>query len=246
MSDAPQGPSWWKAVDGKWYPPERWTGPPGTQPPVNPTFSVGPPTQPAQPEWTAAPVDDGPPAAHPTEDASALPWYRRVPVLAAAGVALFLLGLAVGAGLSAGDGGEPASGELAATEDAPANESTTTTGRPATTARPTTTRPPTTTTTAAPYVPTPEDFQIAIVEVERSCFGSAGCVIGYRIEPTYTGPASIDPLASFTVVYEVRGGEEVQTKNFKLEGGQVSFSEETIQTPPNGALSAVAIRVLEN
>jgi hypothetical protein len=28
MSDASQGPGWWLASDGKWYPPETWTGPP--------------------------------------------------------------------------------------------------------------------------------------------------------------------------------------------------------------------------
>ncbi len=28
MSDASQGPGWWLASDGKWYPPELWTGPP--------------------------------------------------------------------------------------------------------------------------------------------------------------------------------------------------------------------------
>jgi hypothetical protein len=28
MSDISQGPGWWLASDGKWYPPETWTGPP--------------------------------------------------------------------------------------------------------------------------------------------------------------------------------------------------------------------------
>lgn len=30
MSDTSQGPGWWLASDGKWYPPELWTGPPNT------------------------------------------------------------------------------------------------------------------------------------------------------------------------------------------------------------------------
>ena len=33
MSDTSQGPGWWLASDGKWYPPELWTGGPGTTPP---------------------------------------------------------------------------------------------------------------------------------------------------------------------------------------------------------------------
>ena len=32
MSDTSQGPGWWLASDGKWYPPELWTGPPNTNP----------------------------------------------------------------------------------------------------------------------------------------------------------------------------------------------------------------------
>jgi Domain of unknown function (DUF4190) len=32
MSDTSQGPGWWMASDGKWYPPELWTGPPSTSP----------------------------------------------------------------------------------------------------------------------------------------------------------------------------------------------------------------------
>ncbi len=32
MSDTSQGPGWWLASDGKWYPPELWTGPPVTGP----------------------------------------------------------------------------------------------------------------------------------------------------------------------------------------------------------------------
>ena len=34
MSDTSQGPGWWLASDGKWYPPELWTGPPSTGPPA--------------------------------------------------------------------------------------------------------------------------------------------------------------------------------------------------------------------
>jgi hypothetical protein len=34
MSDTSQGPGWWLASDGKWYPPELWTGPPLSGPAV--------------------------------------------------------------------------------------------------------------------------------------------------------------------------------------------------------------------
>lgn len=54
MSDTSQGPGWWLASDGRWYPPEAWTGPPGPPGSVAyPTYGSGPglptPTLPGRP-----------------------------------------------------------------------------------------------------------------------------------------------------------------------------------------------------
>ncbi len=53
MSNTSQGPGWWMASDGKWYPPELWTGPPEANPagPTTPTSSSSsqPSAQPAYP-----------------------------------------------------------------------------------------------------------------------------------------------------------------------------------------------------
>ena len=40
MSDTSQGPGWWLASDGKWYPPELWTGPPTMRPAAAPAQPV--------------------------------------------------------------------------------------------------------------------------------------------------------------------------------------------------------------
>ncbi|MGH9245207.1 MAG: hypothetical protein ACRD29_13010 [Acidimicrobiales bacterium] len=57
MTDAPQGPGWWQASDGRWYPPEQHPDQPPTQqvpqpgPPPEPTQQVpqtGPPSEPTQ------------------------------------------------------------------------------------------------------------------------------------------------------------------------------------------------------
>lgn len=47
MSDAPQGPGWWQASDGKWYPPQPAAAPPPTAPPPPQPgyYPVGPPPQ---------------------------------------------------------------------------------------------------------------------------------------------------------------------------------------------------------
>ena len=49
MSDTSQGPGWWLASDGKWYPPELWTGPPLS----GPGFAQGAPS--AYPAQAGAP-----------------------------------------------------------------------------------------------------------------------------------------------------------------------------------------------
>jgi hypothetical protein len=64
MSDATQGPGWWQAADGKWYPPEQHpdfqTGPPPTEaipavvpPPVSPPLGApgGPGEPPSNARW---------------------------------------------------------------------------------------------------------------------------------------------------------------------------------------------------
>ena len=44
MSDAPQGPGWWQASDGRWYPPTARPGtpPPGPAPSGPPPYGPGP------------------------------------------------------------------------------------------------------------------------------------------------------------------------------------------------------------
>ena len=53
MSDTPQGPGWWQASDGKWYPPQSapTAAPP---PPPSPVYGTPP-----QPQWTPPPAKKG-------------------------------------------------------------------------------------------------------------------------------------------------------------------------------------------
>jgi hypothetical protein len=85
MSEMPQGPGWWLASDGRWYPPE--TAPPGlfegaypgyqayywdpASPTAPPTPGTVPPTEPAAPAvqtplTPTTPVDDAPDRTTPT------------------------------------------------------------------------------------------------------------------------------------------------------------------------------------
>jgi len=69
MSDAAQGPGWWLASDGRWYPPDLWTDPsqagqvPARPAPSGPATQVGAPASGPYP-YPHAPrrVPDGVPA----------------------------------------------------------------------------------------------------------------------------------------------------------------------------------------
>ncbi|HLM94679.1 MAG TPA: DUF4190 domain-containing protein [Acidimicrobiales bacterium] len=68
MSDTSQGPGWWLASDGKWYPPELWTGPPAAGPSAPQTMP--PAVQGHAPAyggggWAAAPGQPGNPPSYP-------------------------------------------------------------------------------------------------------------------------------------------------------------------------------------
>jgi hypothetical protein len=58
MSDVSQGPGWWQAADGKWYPPAPQQPPAPPAPPAPPTFQA-PGAPPAYYPHATGPKNDG-------------------------------------------------------------------------------------------------------------------------------------------------------------------------------------------
>lgn len=103
MSDSPQGPNWWKATDGRWYPPELFTGPPELRP--------GAQDEPSTPQQ---PADEPEPKDH-------APRTRRPPIAIVMGVVAALLLTLAGAWWLLG-------GDDSADEDEAASAGSTSTG----------------------------------------------------------------------------------------------------------------------
>jgi Domain of unknown function (DUF4190) len=78
MSDVSQGPGWWYASDGKWYPPEQAPGP--APAPAAPTMPpTGPPVGPPPYESPAAPPAYGVPVVPPAYPPGGDPAYGYPP-----------------------------------------------------------------------------------------------------------------------------------------------------------------------
>lgn len=77
----------------------------------------------------------------------------------------------------------------------------------------------TTTTKPQAYQPVPADFTLTVITTEKKCFGSAGCSLQYDIELNYLGIPDLDVTDSWTVTYEVTGGEDgPQIGSLELDG----------------------------
>ena len=154
----------------------------------------------------------------------------------------FLIGLALLLAACGGDSDEQTSETTEPVAAATSEATTTAAPTTSTTAAPTTTAT-TTTQPAAPLVP--EGFSINLVVTESQCFDTAGALV--TVEPELTivlrQPA---PDETVTVVYEVHGGEAVETFSFDLTGTEYSYDPLVISTATcDAVLSARVVDVME-
>lgn len=100
---------------------------------------------------------------------------------------------------------------------------------------------------AAPVRPPgPSDFVVDVTVTEQKCYGSAGCNYHLNIDPRYIGAANLTVGRNWLVIYEIRGGDDPQTGNFRLDGDNVRWDEEkTIQGPAGTVFAAKVTQVIE-
>lgn len=143
--------------------------------------------------------------------------WKTWQLLVAALVAL-LIGVGIGASGSSDE--EPDATTQLTSQDDPAitNQS------------PVTTTEATTTTQPENYHPAPADFQLTVVEIEKSCFGSAGCHVTYEVDLAYTGPRPLDPSDTWLVIYELLGGEDQKIGSMEVQGERFRKDSDSAST----------------
>ncbi|MDP9870363.1 MULTISPECIES: hypothetical protein [Streptosporangium] len=93
-----------------------------------------------------------------------------------------------------------------------------------------------------PRKPRPGDFQLSVKTLKQSCFSSAGCLITFRVVPSYRGPALGDQ--QYTVTYKVTGGKEPKIGSFTMVGAQLSYDRQDFLST-NSSADRLAAEVTE-
>lgn len=94
------------------------------------------------------------------------------------------------------------------------------------------------------YQPVKTDFGLSVKILKKSCFGSAGCNVNYRIELKSLGTFVLDPTKDYELVYEIHGGEEAQINTLTITGENYRVDdEESIQT--KSSKSELTVTVVE-
>ena len=75
------------------------------------------------------------------------------------------------------------------------------------------------------FAPTAADVTVPLKILSKRCFGSAGCNIEFRVQPTYSGD-TIPEGKTVEVTYEIVGADDPYSNTFTLEpGDQASVQE---------------------
>jgi hypothetical protein len=104
---------------------------------------------------------------------------------------------------------------------------------------------PVTATKAAFTLPAATDFSIGITELQRHCFGSAGCNVVYTVSASYVGTATIPSTETFRVLYTVTGADDAMSGYLTWRNGALYGDDEQMVSVTQGSvLTAQATSVI--
>lgn len=211
------------------------TPPPPNTPEPAPHPSLSGPPSPPQPQPLPAPspyvASFGPPP-------GSSPTRKPRPAWLKYGLA-GLAGLIVGASGATG----AASGGGSATPNAAATATVTATVTQVSTVTVEAAAPSPAAPDPATYTPKKTDFKLTVKVLEKSCFGSAGCNVTARIEPSYVGATPLPTSGTVEVTYRWVGPEDTKVSTFTIDGdGTAHFDGgELLSVPSSGTKLSVVI-----
>lgn len=88
---------------------------------------------------------------------------------------------------------------------------------------------------ASRYTPVVTDFVLKVNVLEKSCFGSAGCNVTYRMDVAYTGAVALDPHITYEITFEVKGTKDQKIGTLTVTGTEFHTDErEIVQITSSG------------
>lgn len=88
-----------------------------------------------------------------------------------------------------------------------------------------------------------DDIAVSLVTLDSQCFDSAGGLVTVEADLSITGGTY---PGKATLVYEIRGGEHVETHSLELEDDRYSTDQNTVSTASCSAnLTAVPVNLIE-
>ncbi|MFI0968351.1 hypothetical protein ACH4S8_44525 [Streptomyces sp. NPDC021080] len=84
--------------------------------------------------------------------------------------------------------------------------------------------------------PSPDDFELTLKTTQKQCFGSAGCNVTVEPNLAYASVIPLDPDATISITYEIRGDESgAITQTMELtDQTQLSYHETALSTGSSG------------
>lgn len=166
---------------------------------------------------------------------SSAPWYRRTWVVA-------VIALVVGIGIGSSTAGSPDDTKATSssgTKTDPADE-------PVVVVEP---DPVEDEPEPAAFELKPGHLKLTVKTRQKDCFGSAGCIVVFQINPGFAYPVATSEFEGRTwdITYEVKGGEDgPQVNTMRLEDGTFSFDEdENLSTPSSSTVLAAVVTAVD-
>lgn len=90
--------------------------------------------------------------------------------------------------------------------------------------------------------PKASDFKLTIKTTSKQCFGTAGCLVEYKVTAAYSGP-DLDPDKSYDVTYHVAGPQDGgQDDTFVVTGDDYEVPQgQSAQTPSSSTKLTVKV-----
>lgn len=74
-------------------------------------------------------------------------------------------------------------------------------------------------------VPVAADFALTVKILEKECFGTAGCLIKYRIVLKQANAKVYDPTKTYELTYTLKGTDQAEIGTLTITGDQYSADE---------------------